>query len=89
MAQNLFQHLDVAGERLAPTGAEALAAVEPIYETMPGWTDSTLGITDHGKLPPNAQRYLARISEVVESPIDIISTGPDRAQTIVLRHPFA
>ncbi len=79
-----------AGETLfAPTGAEALAAVEPIYETMPGWTDSTLGITDHAKLPPNAQRYLARISEVVESPIDIISTGPDRAQTIVLRHPFA
>ena len=75
--------------QFSPTGAEALAEVEPIYETMPGWRDSTLGVTDHAKLPANAQRYLARISEVVESPIDIISTGPDRAQTIILRHPFA
>jgi adenylosuccinate synthase len=75
--------------QFSPTGAEALAEVEPIYETMPGWRDSTLGVTDHAKLPANAQRYLARSSEVVESPIDIISTGPDRAQTIILRHPFA
>jgi adenylosuccinate synthase len=70
-------------------GAEAMAQVEPIYETLPGWHDSTFGITEYDRLPANARRYLERISEVAESPIDIISTGPDRAQTIVLRHPFA
>ncbi len=73
----------------SPMGAEAMAQVEPIYETLPGWHDSTFGITEYDKLPANARRYLERISEVAESPIDIISTGPDRAQTIVLRHPFA
>jgi adenylosuccinate synthase len=79
-----------AGEALsAPMGAEAMAAVEPIYETLPGWQDTTVGVTDYAKLPANARRYLERISEVAESPIDIISTGPDRAQTIILRHPFA
>jgi len=73
----------------SPMGAEAMAQVEPIYEALPGWHDSTFGITAYDKLPANARRYLERISEVAESPIDIISTGPDRAQTIVLRHPFA
>lgn len=73
----------------SPMGAEAMAQVEPIYEALPGWHDSTFGITAYDKLPTNARRYLERISEVAESPIDIISTGPDRAQTIVLRHPFA
>ena len=73
----------------APSGAEALAEVEPIYEAMPGWHEPTFGITDYAKLPANAQRYLARIEQVVAAPIDMISTGPDRTQTIMLRHPFA
>ena len=72
-----------------PAGAEGMADVEPVYETMPGWHDSTFGVTDYGKLPASARRYLERIAEVSECPIDIISTGPDRAQTIILRHPYA
>jgi adenylosuccinate synthase len=73
----------------APMGAEAMAAVEPVYETLPGWHEPTFGITEYERLPTNARRYLERIAELTESPLDIISTGPDRAQTIVLRHPFA
>ncbi len=73
----------------APFGAEAMAEVEPVYEALPGWHESTFGITDYAGLPANARRYLERIAELTETPVDIISTGPDRAQTIVLRHPFA
>jgi adenylosuccinate synthase len=73
----------------APMGAEALAEVTPIYEELPGWQESTVGIRSWDALPQAAQRYLERIAEVVEAPIDIVSTGPDRADTIVLRHPFA
>jgi adenylosuccinate synthase len=61
---------------------------EPVYETLPGWSQSTVGITDFGKLPENARKYLARIEQLAGVPIDIVSTGPDRAETIVLRHPF-
>ncbi len=68
--------------------AESMAMVEPIYEQLPGWHESTVGITEYAKLPAAARRYLDRISEVAESPIDMISTGPDRAHTIVLKHPF-
>ncbi len=71
-----------------PVGAEAVADCEPMYDEMPGWKESTVGITDYNKLPANARAYLKRIEEISETPIDIISTGPDRAQTIVLRHPF-
>jgi adenylosuccinate synthase len=74
--------------RSSPIGAEAMAEVEPIYETLPGWQESTSGITDYDALPVNARRYLARIAEIAECPIDMISTGPDRAHTIVLRNPF-
>ena len=68
--------------------AESMAMVEPLYEQLPGWHESTVGITEYSKLPTAARRYLDRISEVAESPIDMISTGPDRAHTIVLKHPF-
>jgi adenylosuccinate synthase len=61
---------------------------EPVYETFPGWTESTCGITEFSKLPGNARRYLARIEQLAGVPIDIVSTGADRAHTIVLRHPF-
>jgi adenylosuccinate synthase len=71
-----------------PTGAEAFATCEPIYEEVPGWKESTVGVREYDKLPPNAKAYLQRIEEVVGCPIDIISTGPDRVDTIVLRHPF-
>jgi adenylosuccinate synthase len=73
----------------APLGAEALAACEPIYEEMPGWRDSTFGVRRYEDLPAAARAYLRRIEELADAPIDIISTGPDRADTIVLRNPFA
>jgi len=73
---------------LLPVGAEALAECEPIYEEILGWSDSTVGVKHYDKLPQTAQRYLARLQEVCGVPIDIISTGPDRDETIVLRHPF-
>jgi adenylosuccinate synthase len=56
---------------------------------MPGWSESTVGVTDYAKLPGNAQRYLERIEQLVGAPLDIVSTGPDRQQTIVRRHPFS
>jgi adenylosuccinate synthase len=55
---------------------------------LPGWKDSTVGITDYARLPATARRYLERIEELVGVPLDLISTGPDRDQTIVRRHPF-
>ncbi|HRD67125.1 MAG TPA: adenylosuccinate synthase [Candidatus Competibacter sp.] len=73
----------------APLGAEALAACEPIYEEMPGWRESTVGVRHYGELPANARAYLRRVEELADMSIDIVSTGPDRADTIVLRDPFA
>jgi adenylosuccinate synthase len=73
---------------LLPVGAAAVQKAEPVLEEMPGWSASTVGITDFDKLPENARRYLMRISEVCEVPIDMVSTGPDRDETILLRHPF-
>jgi len=61
---------------------------EPVYETHPGWKETTFGITDFARLPENARRYLARMEQLAGVPIDIVSTGPDRAETIVLRDPF-
>ncbi len=73
---------------LLPVGAEDTALCEPVYEDLPGWTESTVGVRDHAKLPRAAQAYLARIEALLEVPIDMISTGPDREETIVRRHPF-
>ncbi|KAF0190475.1 MAG: purA [Gammaproteobacteria bacterium] len=74
--------------RTPPTGSEGFAEVEPIYEDVSGWQESTLGIKRMEALPANARAYLKRIEELVEVPIDIISTGADRSETIILRHPF-
>jgi adenylosuccinate synthase len=71
-----------------PYGAHAVAEAEPVLEDLAGWGESTVGITDYDKLPINARRYLERISDLCEVPIDMVSTGPDRLETIVLRHPF-
>jgi adenylosuccinate synthase len=73
---------------ILPSGADASANCEPIYEEIPGWTQSTVGITRYEDLPANARRYLKRIEQACGVPIDMISTGPDRKETIVLRHPF-
>jgi adenylosuccinate synthase len=71
-----------------PMFADAFADVEPVYEEMPGWNESTIGAKSLTALPVNAQKYLARLQELAGVPIDIVSTGPGREQTIVLRHPF-
>jgi len=72
-----------------PTGAQAATEAEPVLESLAGWTESTVGITEYDKLPVNARRYLQRISELCEIPIDMISTGPDRIETIMLQNPLA
>jgi adenylosuccinate synthase len=78
------------GERLSepPLFQSAFKDVEPVYEEYPGWTESTVGVTDYERLPLNARRYIERLGELVGVPVDIVSTGPDRDQTIVLRNPF-
>ena len=70
-----------------PTGAAAVARCTPVYEDMPGWKETTRGARRWEDLPANAQRYVERLAEVSGAPIDIISTGPDREETIVLKHP--
>jgi adenylosuccinate synthase len=71
-----------------PMFADAFADVEPVYEEMPGWKEATIGATRYEALPVNAQKYLRRLEQLSGVPLDVISTGPDRDQTIVLRHPF-
>jgi len=71
-----------------PFGADAVAQCQPIYETMPGWSETTQGVRKWEDLPNNAQRYLKRLSEVVGAPIAMVSTGADREDTILLDHPF-
>jgi adenylosuccinate synthase len=71
-----------------PYGACAVAKAEPVFEELPGWSESTVGITDYDKLPAAARAYLERVAQVCEVPIDLVSTGPDRNETIVLRHPL-
>lgn len=78
------------GEKLelSPLGADAIEQCEPIYEEMPGWSGSTAGVRDFESLPADAQNYLKRLEEIVGVPIDIVSTGPERDETIILKHPF-
>jgi len=73
---------------ILPVGAEALAECEPIYEEIPGWTQTTLGVRRYDELPKQARAYLTRLAEVCGVPVDMISTGAEREDTIVLRHPF-
>ncbi len=73
---------------ILPAGADALEECQAVYEEMPGWSESTLGVQRYDKLPQAARNYLERIAKVCDVPIDMVSTGPDRDETIVLRHPF-
>jgi adenylosuccinate synthase len=73
---------------ILPVGAESLADCEPVYEDMPGWSASTVGVKRYADLPQGARNYLERIAKICEVPVDMVSTGPDRDETIVLRHPF-
>jgi adenylosuccinate synthase len=71
-----------------PVGAEEAGRCVPVYEEMPGWTENTVGAKSLAELPAAARAYIRRIEELVGVPIDMVSTGPDRVETIVLRHPF-
>ncbi|MBQ9601375.1 MAG: adenylosuccinate synthase, partial [Neisseriaceae bacterium] len=73
---------------ILPFGADAVATCTPIYETIAGWKESTFGATSYDALPENAKKYLKRIEEVCGAPVAIVSTGPDREQTILIEHPF-
>ena len=73
---------------ILPLDADDIAACVPVYETLPGWEGSTFGITEWGALPANARRYLERAQAEIGAPIAMVSTGPDREHTIVLRHPY-
>jgi adenylosuccinate synthase len=74
---------------LPPLSAEDYDAVEPVYESMPGWSKPTIGATKHSDLPTEALAFIKRLEVLLETPVDIISTGPDRIETITLRHPFS
>jgi len=73
---------------ILPFGADAVARCEPVYQDFPGWSQSTFGTRAWSDLPAGARSYLSRLSELAGVPLDLISTGPERDQTIVLRHPF-
>ncbi|MDQ2695476.1 MAG: adenylosuccinate synthetase, partial [Pseudomonadota bacterium] len=84
-----YRTVDGALLSAPPVGAEALAVLQPVYEELPGWKESTQGVRREPELPDAARAYLRRIEEIAGVPIDLISTGPDRADTIVIRDPFA
>jgi len=71
-----------------PMAADGYDLVTPVYEEMPGWSDNTFGVTDYDLLPQAAKDYIARLEVITGVPVDIISTGPDRNETIVMRHPY-
>ncbi len=77
------------GQRdVPPADAEGYESCEPLYEELPGWKESTVGLQGYGALPAHARAYLERIEQITETPVDIISTGPERRETIIRRHPF-
>ena len=78
------------GQRLEvlPFGADAVEACKPVFETWPGWAGSTAGIQRWEDLPAEAQRYLSRLAELSGAPITMVSTGPERDETILMSHPF-
>lgn len=84
-----YQLADGTISDLPPLAAYEYAKVTPIYETMPGWSESTVGITKFEDLPVNAQNYIRRLEELATIPVAIISTGPEREQTIMVNNPMA
>ena len=73
---------------IPPVGADLFGQCEPVFIEMPGWSGSTVGAKSMDELPQAAVDYLAKIEELCDTPIDIVSTGPDREETIIKRHPF-
>ena len=84
-------YLTQAGEVISvpPTAAEGYDQITPVYETLPGWSDKTVGATKLEQLPANALAYIARIEEITGVPVDMISTGPERNETIIRVNPFS
>ena len=80
--------LDGALTDILPMGADEIARCEPVYESMSGWTQSTVGVTDYKQLPEEARRYLERIAVLTGVPIHMVSTSPDRDHTILMRDPY-
>jgi adenylosuccinate synthase len=80
--------LEETFSEILPVGAEELERCQPVYEELPGWMESTVGIRSYESLPKGARAYLKRIEELAGVPVDLISTGPEREETIVRRHPF-
>lgn len=82
---------ELDGERvdILPMGADDIARCQPIYEILPGWSDSSVGVTRFDDLPANAKLYLQRIEAVTGVPVHVVSTSPDRDHTILLHHPYA
>ena len=82
---------ELDGEQIdiLPLGADDIARCKPVYETLPGWSDTTVGVTEYDKLPEQARKYLQRIEETTGVPVHVISTSPDRDHTIMMQHPFA
>ncbi len=74
---------------VSPMAADAFEGATPIYETMPGWSETTFGAKSLDDLPQAALNYIKRIEELTGVPVDIISTGPDRMETIIKVHPFS
>jgi adenylosuccinate synthase len=79
---------DAQGNKVSPQHSDDYQGILPIYEEVKGWKESTIGAKSLDSLPANARHYIKRLQELVGIPIDIISTGPDRVETIVLRHSF-
>ncbi|MGM0516609.1 MAG: adenylosuccinate synthase [Pseudomonadota bacterium] len=81
---------EIDGERIesAPFAADTYSRCVPVYESMPGWQESTVGVKELDGLPQAARDYIRRIEELTGVPVDLISTGPDREETIVLRDPY-
>jgi len=80
--------VDGAVSDILPVGAETLERCEPVYEDVPGWQASTVGLRAYAELPANARRYLERIEQISGVPVAVISTGPERDETIVRSHPY-
>src|SRR5262249_41922663 len=80
--------IDGKAEDLLPLGAEEAARCEPVYEALSGWKESTVGVNSYERLPKRAREYLERLQALSGVPVDMISTGADRDETIVRRHPF-
>jgi adenylosuccinate synthase len=81
---------EIDGERFGhlPAGQAAQAAARPVYETIEGWSDKTSGARSWGELPAQAIKYVRRIEELVETPVTLLSTSPERDDTILMRDPF-